>query len=47
MGMVLSPQIEAKIPKIIQMVQEEIEVSLGKQQDITSIKDRCSRRQYQ
>jgi hydrogenase maturation protease len=47
MGMALSPQIEAKIPKIIQMIQEEVEVSLGKQQDITSIKDRCSRRQYQ
>jgi hydrogenase maturation protease len=46
MGMELSPQIEAKIPKIIQMIQEEVEVSLGKQQDISSIKDRCSR-QYQ
>jgi hydrogenase maturation protease len=46
MGMELSPQIEAKIPKIIQMIQEEIEVSLGKKQDITSTKNRCSR-QYQ
>jgi hydrogenase maturation protease len=46
MGMELSPQIEAQIPKIIQMIQEEVKVSLGKKQDITSKKDRCSR-QYQ
>jgi hydrogenase maturation protease len=29
MGMELSPQIEAKIPRIIQMVTEEVEASLG------------------
>ena len=46
MGMELSPQIEAKIPKIIQMIQEEVEVSLGNKQDSTSPKDR-SNRQYQ
>jgi hydrogenase maturation protease len=46
MGMELSPQIEAKIPKIIQMIQEEVEISLGNKQDSTSTKDRCSR-QYQ
>lgn len=42
MGMELSPQVEAKIPKIIQMIQEEIELSLGYNQDITSPKDSCS-----
>ena len=46
MGMELSPQIEAKIPKIIQMVQEEVEISLGQKQDLSLPKDRCSR-QYQ
>ena len=46
MGMELSPQIEAKIPKIIQIIQEEVEVSLGNKQDSTSLKDRSSR-QYQ
>jgi hydrogenase maturation protease len=42
MGMELSPQIEAKIPKIIQMVHEEVAVSLGNNQDITTIKDKTS-----
>jgi hydrogenase maturation protease len=46
MGMELSPQIEAKLPKIIQMIKEQVEISLGKKQDITSKKDRCNR-QYQ
>ena len=42
MGMELSPQIEAKVPKIIQMVQEEVEISLGQKQDFTSPKDKCN-----
>jgi hydrogenase maturation protease len=36
MGMELSPQIEAKIPTIIQLIQKEIALSLGKKQDISS-----------
>jgi hydrogenase maturation protease len=36
MGMELSPQIEAKIPRIIHMIREELAVSLGNKQDITS-----------
>jgi hydrogenase maturation protease len=46
MGMELSPQIEAKIPQIIHMIQEEVAVSLGNKQDISSTKDSCTR-QYQ
>jgi hydrogenase maturation protease len=46
MGMELSPQIEAKVPKIIQMIQEEVALSIGKRQDITSSQDRDGR-QYQ
>jgi hydrogenase maturation protease len=43
MGMELSPQIEAKIPKIIHMIQEEVAVSLGNKQGITSTQDSCTR----
>jgi hydrogenase maturation protease len=43
MGLELSPQVEQKIPKIIQMIQEEVKVSLGKKRGSTSRKDRCSR----
>lgn len=46
MGMQLSPQIEAKIPKVIQMIQEEVEASLGRRWGSTSRKDRCNH-QYQ
>jgi hydrogenase maturation protease len=46
MGMQLSPQIEAKIPKVIQMIQEEVEVSLGIKWGSTSRRDRY-RHQYQ
>jgi hydrogenase maturation protease len=46
MGMELSPQVEQKIPKIIQMIQEEVEVSLGRKWGNTSRRDRYSH-QYQ
>jgi hydrogenase maturation protease len=46
MGMQLSPQIEAKIPRIIQMIQEEVEVSLGIKWGSTSRKNGGSH-QYQ
>lgn len=46
MGMKLSPQIEAKIPKVIQIIKEEVEASLGRKRGSTPRKDRCSH-QYQ
>jgi hydrogenase maturation protease len=46
MGMELSPQIEEKIPKVIKIVKEEIDVSLGNGEDISSPKAKQSR-QYQ
>jgi hydrogenase maturation protease len=46
MGMQLSPQVEAKIPKVIQMIQEEVEVSLGRKRGSTSSRDKYSL-QYQ
>jgi hydrogenase maturation protease len=36
MSMELSPQIEAKVPAIIRLIQEEIELGLGKKQDVAS-----------
>jgi len=45
-GMQLSPQVEAKIPKVIQMIQEEVEVSLGRKRGSTSSRDKYSL-QYQ
>jgi hydrogenase maturation protease len=38
MGMRLSPQIEEKIPKVIHMIKEEVEASLGRKLDITERK---------
>ena len=41
MGMQLSPQIEEKIPKVIHMIKEEVEASLGRKLDITERKEKC------
>jgi hydrogenase maturation protease len=41
MGMRLSPEVEAKIPKVIQMIQEEVEASLGRKLGSTASNDRC------
>ena len=42
MGMELSPHVEQKIPKVIEMIQEEVETSLGRTWGSTSRKDSSS-----